>query len=106
VILMDEVTSSIDYATDKLIQQTIRTCNELRFATILTIAHRLRTIADSDIIIVLGPGGKLLEMGKPHELLTAETSHFKTLALESQEMEDLLQISSQSYNDNNNNNNN
>lgn len=103
VVLMDEVTSSIDYATDKLIQQTIRTCSELRHATILTIAHRLRTIADSDIIIVLGPGGSLLEMGNPYELLTAESSHFKNLAQESQEMEDLLQISQQSYNNGNRN---
>ena len=92
VVLMDEVTSSIDYATDKLIQTTIRTCPELRSATILTIAHRLRTIADADLIVVLGPGGKLLEKGKPYDLLVSETSHFKALAIESQEMDDLLEI--------------
>ena len=95
VVLMDEVTSSIDYATDKLIQTTIRTCPELIQTTILTIAHRLRTIADSDLIVVLGPGGKLLEKGKPYELLVSETSHFKALAIESQEMDDLLEIASQ-----------
>jgi ABC-type multidrug transport system fused ATPase/permease subunit len=97
VVLMDEVTSSIDYSTDKLLQETIRTCPELRSATILTIAHRLRTIADSDFILVLGPGGQLLEKGKPYDLLTSEnSSHFKSLAMESQEFDDLISISSQS----------
>ena len=41
VVLMDEVTASIDYETDKLIQNTIRTSPTLRNATIITVCHIL-----------------------------------------------------------------
>jgi ABC-type methionine transport system ATPase subunit len=60
-VLCDEVTASIDYQTDKLVQETLRSSPALRDATVLTVAHRLRTIADSDLVVVLD-AGRLVEV--------------------------------------------
>ena len=49
IIIMDEATSSVDYNTEKLIQKTI--LNTLKGSTILTIAHRIKTILGYDRII-------------------------------------------------------
>ena len=91
IVLMDEVSASIDYATDALIQSTIRKSPTLRNSTIFTIAHRLRTIADSDVIFVIDHG-RLAEVGKPAELLERMGSRFRELVEESGELEDILHI--------------
>ncbi|KAK4099542.1 P-loop containing nucleoside triphosphate hydrolase protein [Parathielavia hyrcaniae] len=64
VLVMDEATASIDYATDSAIQETIR---ELT-STIVTIAHRLQTIVDYDKVLVLDKG-RIVEYGHPWELM-------------------------------------
>lgn len=66
VIIMDEATSSVDSTTDAMIQKTIR--SEFNGCTILTIAHRLETIADYDMIVVMS-AGRVEECGSPKELL-------------------------------------
>jgi ATP-binding cassette subfamily C (CFTR/MRP) protein 4 len=97
VVLMDEVTASIDYLTDRLIQETIRTSPALRDSTIITVAHRLRTIADSDLIVVVH-AGEVVEMGAPGALLLASkgkadtTSHFTKLVQESNEYDEIFRI--------------
>lgn len=66
VVVMDEATSRVDGATDQLIQETMREC--FRGVTVLTIAHRLDTIRDSDRILVL-KNGRVEEFDAPEVLL-------------------------------------
>jgi ABC-type multidrug transport system fused ATPase/permease subunit len=66
ILVLDEATSNVDHATDALIQRTIRSA--FAGCTVLTIAHRLHTIIDSDKILMLGAGA-LVEFGPPTELL-------------------------------------
>jgi ABC-type multidrug transport system fused ATPase/permease subunit len=66
VVLLDEATASVDYETDARIQKTIRGDRFAR-STLLVIAHRLLTVIDSDLIILMDQG-KVAEMGPPKEL--------------------------------------
>jgi len=58
LVLLDEATASMDYETDAGIQSVLK--EELKGSTLITIAHRLRTIIDYDRVIVMG-GGEILE---------------------------------------------
>ncbi|KAH7820953.1 putative multidrug resistance-associated protein 14 [Monocercomonoides exilis] len=77
IILMDEATASVDFETDERIQQVTRQC--FSECTVITIAHRLSTVADSDLVFVMD-SGKLVESGAPKELLFRENSKFLSLA--------------------------
>lgn len=87
LLIMDEATSAIDYATDSVIQATLR--KELaNGVTVLTVAHRLQTIMDADKIMVLD-AGSLAEFGKPSELLQNEKGLLRALVDESGDKEAL-----------------
>ncbi|XP_060872658.1 probable multidrug resistance-associated protein lethal(2)03659 isoform X2 [Metopolophium dirhodum] len=66
ILVLDEATANVDPQTDGLIQNTIR--NKFRTCTVLTIAHRLITVMDSDKIIVMD-GGTIVEFNHPYTLL-------------------------------------
>ncbi|XP_058124357.1 multidrug resistance-associated protein 1 isoform X3 [Anopheles coustani] len=77
VLILDEATAAVDLETDDLIQATIR--KEFSDCTVLTIAHRLNTIMDSDKVIVLDKG-QIVEFAAPGELLQSKTSAFYSMA--------------------------
>ncbi|KZT67587.1 P-loop containing nucleoside triphosphate hydrolase protein [Daedalea quercina L-15889] len=81
LLILDEATSAIDYATDTVIQESLR--RELdKGVTLLTIAHRLQTIMDADKIMVLD-AGRIVEFGSPSQLLKNSKGMLKALVDES-----------------------
>ncbi|KAJ2118242.1 Canalicular multispecific organic anion transporter 1 [Coemansia sp. RSA 922] len=69
IIVLDEATANVDLETDKSVQELIR--KEFSDCTVLTIAHRLETIMNSDRIIVMDKG-TIAEIGTPEELLAKD----------------------------------
>jgi len=76
-LVLDEATAAVDLETDDLIQATIR--SEFSDCTVLTIAHRLKTIMDSDKILLL-EAGLVKEFDSPENLLDNEKSAFYSMA--------------------------
>jgi ABC-type multidrug transport system fused ATPase/permease subunit len=74
LVVFDEASASVDGATDAFLQTAIRTL--FATATVLTIAHRLHTVADADAVLVLD-SGCVAECGPPKELLGREGGVFR-----------------------------
>ncbi|KAJ3145661.1 hypothetical protein HK101_002412 [Irineochytrium annulatum] len=89
VTILDEATASVDPETDARIQEVIRG-PEFDKKTVISIAHRLKTIADYDKIIVL-ENGEIAQVGKPSELMRVK-GIFRTMCEESGEIHDLLKM--------------
>ena len=66
IILMDEATANIDYKTETFLQNSIN--KELKDCTVITIAHRIKTIINYDRILVLN-NGEIVEFDSPQNLL-------------------------------------
>ncbi|KAI9013950.1 P-loop containing nucleoside triphosphate hydrolase protein [Phycomyces nitens] len=89
LIVLDEATSSVDFDTDHKIQETIRT--EFVNSALLCIAHRIRTVADYDRILVLDHG-KVVEYDTPYKLMIREGGVFQSMCNRSGEYAELLAI--------------
>ncbi|KAG0077209.1 hypothetical protein BGZ92_002023 [Podila epicladia] len=76
VLCLDEATAAIDIETDNAIQRALR--KSFTGCTVLTIAHRINTILDSDRILVL-ERGEVAEFDKPAVLLENKNSIFYSL---------------------------
>ncbi|ONK80674.1 uncharacterized protein A4U43_C01F20450 [Asparagus officinalis] len=79
ILVLDEATASIDSATDAILQSIIR--KEFSNCTVITIAHRVPTVLDSDMVLVLSYG-KLVEYDNPSKLMETKDSAFAKLVAE------------------------
>lgn len=75
ILVLDEPTANVDGRTDKLLQEAVK--KSFRGATIISVAHRLDTIIENDLILVLG-NGKVLEFGSPSDLISQD-GHFTSM---------------------------
>ena len=73
IIVLDEATASIDYKTEEIIQKAL---NEiLSSSTMISIAHRIKTVINADKILVL-ENGEIIEFDTPENLLNNKKSYF------------------------------
>ncbi|XP_042518337.1 ABC transporter C family member 3-like [Macadamia integrifolia] len=79
VLVLDEATASVDTATDYLIQQTLK--EHFSESTVITIAHRITSILDVDMVLLLD-NGLILEYDSPAKLLEIKSSSFAKLVKE------------------------
>uniref|UniRef100_A0A0D3GHW3 Uncharacterized protein n=1 Tax=Oryza barthii TaxID=65489 RepID=A0A0D3GHW3_9ORYZ len=79
ILVLDEATASIDSATDAILQRVIR--QQFSSCTVVTIAHRVPTVTDSDKVMVLSYG-KLIEYDTPAKLLEDKQTAFAKLVAE------------------------
>jgi ABC-type multidrug transport system fused ATPase/permease subunit len=77
VLVVDECTANVDALTDAVVQRALRSV--FVDSTVLTIAHRLKTLMSSDRIAVVD-AGRIVEFDTPLQLLADDTSHFSELA--------------------------
>lgn len=75
VTVLDEATAAVDVETDAMLQTTLRS-NTFKNRTIITIAHRINTILDSDRILVLDHG-EVAEFDTPSALVQKKGLFFE-----------------------------
>ncbi|HBF44529.1 MAG TPA: sugar ABC transporter ATP-binding protein, partial [Clostridiales bacterium] len=73
VLILDEATSSIDFRTEQKIQKAIE--NLSKGKTVFTVAHRLATIKNADLILVMNKGD-VIEQGTHEELLNKKGFYY------------------------------
>lgn len=83
IILLDEVTSSLDSENENLVQSAIS--NLIKNKTVIVIAHRLKTIRDADKIIVLDEG-KIVEEGKHRKLMQNNLLYSKLVSMQEESL--------------------
>lgn len=76
IVILDEVTSSVDSVAETKILNTIH--ETFKNSTIIAVAHRLETIVDYDMVVVLD-SGRIVEVGSPTDLLEKQGGWFASL---------------------------
>lgn len=66
ILVLDEATSNVDMNTDAFVQKILK--EEFKGTTLITVAHRLHSVADYDRVVVMD-AGVVAELGHPFELL-------------------------------------
>ncbi|RZC33096.1 multidrug resistance-associated protein [Asbolus verrucosus] len=95
ILILDEATANVDPHTDELLQKTIR--KNFKNCTVLTIAHRLHTIMDSDKVLVMDDGF-VVEFDHPYTLLQQKGSFYDLVMETGKNMgENLIQIAQENY---------
>jgi ABC-type multidrug transport system fused ATPase/permease subunit len=89
ILILDEATASVDAETDACLQDTVR--NEFSNVTVISIAHRLKTVAFYDKILVMD-AGRVHEYDTPENLLSNTNSLFYHMAEKSGELQQLMDI--------------
>ena len=85
LLLLDEATSALDSESELVVQEALDQLLEREKRTTVIIAHRLTTIRNADVIVVIS-GGKVVEQGSHDELMLADTGHYRSL-VQKQDME-------------------
>lgn len=85
--MLDEATSNVDMGTDAFIQKVIR--DKFANTTVITIAHRLNTIADYDKVIVMRRG-EIIEQGVPWELIERKGQFYEMVKLTGKDAEKIV----------------
>jgi ATP-binding cassette subfamily B protein len=83
ILVLDEATSSIDTVTEKMIQDAIHTV--IRGRTSFVIAHRLSTVVDADVILVVRDG-RIIEQGRHRELMEKRGYYYELYTRQYEEM--------------------
>lgn len=84
VIILDEATSALDSASEKVVQKALETAAKGR--TVLVIAHRLSTVINADLIVVLNKG-KIVEMGNHEQLKKLKGFYWNLIKQQDQDQE-------------------
>lgn len=84
IILLDEATASLDVENETLIQSALSRL--IQNKTVLVIAHRMRTVAGADKIVVLD-GGMVAEQGSPEQMMNQDGIYRRMLMLQNQAVE-------------------
>lgn len=76
ILLLDEVSSSVDQDTDRAMQRVIK--EEFESYTVVMVSHRLEMVMDFDTVLVMDKGS-VIESGRPRTLVNRDGSWFKEL---------------------------